>query len=312
MTFDYELFLGDSSGSVSNCMIIPTTKILEILKKFKIKAIFFVDLTYLNRLDNESKKYISVKNDYKEIKDQLLKIKSLGHYIFYHLHPHWLDAKYLCNKNEWDLSEKRKFSLNNLNDKEIHKVFFESKKILKNFKLDRQAKGFRAGGLYIQPFERIKKHFLEFGIKYDFSVLKGSKKSQNQSNRFGFDYTKTPKSHIYNFEDSVVKEDMNGSFKEFSIKFIEIKGWRKVVNGISYRINKNNPFFSSYGDGIASGNKISSNKRKKNYLRSRETISLELLNFIKMNIYYSDIKNNDFQHFISHPKLISPQQPQVL
>ena len=25
-----------------------------------------------------------------------------------------------------------------------------------------------------------------------------------------------------------------------------------------------------------------------------------------MNIYYSDIKNNDFQHFISHPKLISP------
>ena len=68
-------------------MIIPTTKILEILKKFKIKVIFFVDLTYLNRLDNESKKYISVKNDYKEIKDQLLKIKSLGHYIFYHLHP---------------------------------------------------------------------------------------------------------------------------------------------------------------------------------------------------------------------------------
>ena len=159
LTFDYELFLGDSSGSVSNCMIIPTTKILEILKKFKIKAIFFVDLTYLNRLDNESKKYISVKNDYKEIKDQLLKIKSLGHYIFYHLHPHWLDAKYLCNKNEWDLSEKRKFSLNNLNDKEIHKVFFESKKILKNFKLDRQAKGFRAGGLYIQPFERIKSTF---------------------------------------------------------------------------------------------------------------------------------------------------------
>ncbi|MBK7667512.1 MAG: hypothetical protein IPJ32_09355 [Sphingobacteriaceae bacterium] len=47
-TFDYELFLGKRSGTVENCILKPTDKILELFSKYKVtKAIFFVDTTYL-------------------------------------------------------------------------------------------------------------------------------------------------------------------------------------------------------------------------------------------------------------------------
>ena len=39
-TFDYELFLGHRSGSVENCMILPTKKLLEVLKKYRAKVLF--------------------------------------------------------------------------------------------------------------------------------------------------------------------------------------------------------------------------------------------------------------------------------
>ena len=41
LTFDYELFLGPSSGTAQNCIITPTEKILEVLANTKSKAIFF-------------------------------------------------------------------------------------------------------------------------------------------------------------------------------------------------------------------------------------------------------------------------------
>ena len=59
----------------------------------------------------------------KLIEDQIKNIKDNGHYIFYHIHPHWLDAIYNEENNEWDLSNKIKFSINNLNVNEIEKLF---------------------------------------------------------------------------------------------------------------------------------------------------------------------------------------------
>ena len=43
LTFDYELFLGHISGSVNDCLILPTNKILSILSDQNIKhSMFFV------------------------------------------------------------------------------------------------------------------------------------------------------------------------------------------------------------------------------------------------------------------------------
>ena len=50
LTYDYELFFGESTGSVDKCMIEPTNQLLKIAKEFNIKMTFFVDVGYLIKL----------------------------------------------------------------------------------------------------------------------------------------------------------------------------------------------------------------------------------------------------------------------
>ena len=53
-TFDYELFLGANSGTVEKCLLEPTNLLINLFDKFSIKnAIFFVDTSYLIRLEQE-------------------------------------------------------------------------------------------------------------------------------------------------------------------------------------------------------------------------------------------------------------------
>ena len=82
ITFDCELFLGKRSGSVPNCMLLPTTKILWLLKKHKITAIFFVDMLYLCRLKEEAEKHTQAKGDFENIQTQIIEMAEQGHYVF--------------------------------------------------------------------------------------------------------------------------------------------------------------------------------------------------------------------------------------
>ena len=47
MTFDYELFLGTSSGSVKKSLIEPVNEILSVLNEGNAKGIFFIDAAFL-------------------------------------------------------------------------------------------------------------------------------------------------------------------------------------------------------------------------------------------------------------------------
>jgi hypothetical protein len=98
-TFDYELFLGKRSGTIGNCLISPTLKLLNIFSKHNISGIFFVDVLWLTRLKDSTS--ISAKTDLQKIVIQLQKIIADGHYLFLHIHPHWLDADYIEQENQW-------------------------------------------------------------------------------------------------------------------------------------------------------------------------------------------------------------------
>ena len=50
LTFDYELFFGSSSGSVDNCIIKPTQRLIDIAKIHDITLVFYVDAGYLFQL----------------------------------------------------------------------------------------------------------------------------------------------------------------------------------------------------------------------------------------------------------------------
>ena len=305
-TFDYELFLGSNSGSVKNCLINPTYKLLSVLEKYNHTSIFFVDLTYLIRLHEIKEKYEKAQNDWTMIEDQVNKISSLGHCVFHHVHPHWLDAVYVPESNKWNLSDKSRFSLDKLLDVEIDELFIKCNKILSNFNLKTPSIGYRAGGLYVQPFSRVKKQFMKYGIKYDFSVLKGAH-SHSSNGKYAFDFTKCPDELIYSFRDRVTEKNTKGEFVEIALEQVELNGLRKILNGLHYRLNKNKANHKIYGDGVSSGNTINNRAKKSlsEYLNVRETISIELMNPFRNGLYFNSLKKSSFQHFISHPKLIS-------
>lgn len=305
-TFDYELGLGKQSGSLEKNILYPTSQIKKILKKYNLTAIFFVDTTYLLTLQKHSKDFLNVEKDFDKIKRQIISLAKDGHYIYHHIHPHWLDAVYIKELNQWDLTNQTKFSLSNLNKKEANLLFKKSKylleSILKGVKNFKKIEGFRAGGLFIQPFNEIKIHFENNNIKYDFSVLNGA---TCYNKEYQFDFTNFNKNDIYRINDNVLINDPKGKFVEISMNQIELKNFYKILNGIHYRIFKNFKSYLKYGDGMASTNKIVGVKKKSNKFSTFETISIEMLNPIRTLLYYNHIQNNDFIHFISHPKLLS-------
>src|SRR4051812_11803887 len=92
LTFDYELFLGVQSGKVDDCLIKPTNLLLSIMEEAKVKSIFFVDSVYLMRLKKQAETVEECQVDYEKITKQIRELIKKGHYVFPHIHPHWLDA----------------------------------------------------------------------------------------------------------------------------------------------------------------------------------------------------------------------------
>lgn len=304
-TFDYELFLGKRSGSVDKCLILPTEKILDILNRYNMKCIFFIDTLYLIRLKEKSKEFNVAKDDEKKIHCQIQHIIKLGHYVFLHIHPHWLDAQYLQEINQWELEDFSNYRLSNIPVIEREKLFSKSVNLLNEILIPINKNyfccGFRAGGWCIQPFEDFKPLFEKFNIKYDFSVIPGfAKKTTAQF----FDFSRIPYKKIYCFEDDISTEVPAGQFTEFTISAIHISLFRKFLNKLVLKILSE----QSYGDGHAVFPEKLENKpiTPSNTLRKPEWVSIEELTWAKLPLYLNFIKQNDYMQFISHPKMLMP------
>lgn len=306
-TFDYELFLGRRSGSVQKCLLEPTNRLLRIFDTYHIShAIFFVDTMYLIRLKEAAGLYEKARVDWERIREQLTEIVNSGHYVFPHLHPHWLDAKYLAASNQWTLADTTKYRFDSLSKTERDKIFDQSMKILPDIMGSvvsyHYTDGFRAGGWSLQPFETFRPYFEKYDIKYDFSLLPG--KYQFTDAQF-YDYRVCPDKPVYRFSNQVEKEDRNGTFTEIAITTLRYPAmvekmdnyWQKIL----WRLNNRS---SGDGHGVIS-------KTLKGFEESEEQnghlqrASIELLNWITWRLYRKNIEKNNYMHFISHPKMLS-------
>ncbi len=311
VTFDCELFLGKRSGSVANCMLQPTEKILALLKKHKVRALFFVDMLYLCRLKEAAENYGNAKKDFDFIEKQLIEMAEQGHYVFNHLHPHWLDAAYGEAINEWELANSSKYIFESLKEYEKDEVFDRTmsllNEILRKAKVNFPADGYRAGGLYIQPFSSFKKYFEKYRLQNDFSVLINALgESENNAGRFNFSGVKK---NIYSFKDDVVTEDETGPYTEYAMKFVEIPFVYRLLNSAFYRLFSRSKKHQRYGNGISITNKIYSANNKR--FTSTETFAVEMLNDIKLPLYLKEASLNGYLHLLSHPKLVSDYNLQV-
>lgn len=317
ITYDYELFLGNRSGNIQDCLLKPTLQTIAVLKKYNARAIFFVDTTYLLQLKKRSD-VTACKKDFDRVTEQLRQLIQAGHYVFPHLHPHWLDAEYLKESNEWRLNEISKYRFHNITDSEKQEVFDGSLQLLKeiiypvnpDYKID----CYRAGGWCIQPFKDFKPYFEKHNFKYDMSVLGGF---YLFSNAQYFDFSSAPGKEIYHFEDDVVSERSDGRYTQFNISSVTINGVTDFLDKVwlkyQYKIKGDHTFTRGQGQ-IAVKTDMQKPTSQRGYdisVPGRERIAVELLTRIKLPVYLRFMNQHNYMHFISHPKMLTNHNNQM-
>jgi hypothetical protein len=205
ITWDYELFFGEQSGTVEKCLIEPTNELLRIAEKTNAKFTFFVDSGMLQY----GSKQLEFKTQHEQIVSQINKWEACLHETGLHIHPHWEDTTY---DNGWVFNVER-YKLSDFNDEAIESIFESYFAALKKFSKS-EIISFRAGGWCIQPFKKLKKSFLKHGLKIESSVFRGG---ENFTPPYSYSFKSIPNLDKWNFDDneSVFKE--NGHFTEIPI-----------------------------------------------------------------------------------------------
>ncbi len=222
LSYDYELFFGDQSGTVLKTLIEPTNLLMKFMEEVGYRGNFFVDwqmLKYLKLINTER-----TLSDYLLIEEQLKEMVRRGHRIELHIHPHWVDAKY-NGDGTWDFSDFTHYSLNSFTEIEIIRMFEEGTALLtaiaRQVEPDYKICAFRAGGWAVQPFNVLKKAFSKTGIIIDSSVMPGSY-AQEEGSYYDFRQAPNPKSGYYYFVDDVCVESDIKSFIEVPISSMKI------------------------------------------------------------------------------------------
>lgn len=148
LSFDYEIYF-DGSNAYQQ-LLHKTNRILKIAETFDVKLVFFIDVLYIVKLEEFDLHHIS-----KLIKEQVLVIKSKGHELQFHFHPHWLNTVYDRENESWLINE-TEFSYSDLIDKygieSANEYFEKSYEYFKRY-FNVTSFTFRAGGLSINKFQ---------------------------------------------------------------------------------------------------------------------------------------------------------------
>jgi peptidoglycan/xylan/chitin deacetylase (PgdA/CDA1 family) len=310
LTYDYELFLGPRSGALETALLGPARKTLDLLNRYGVKGIFFVDTTYLARLAENRDRHEASARDFEGLRKQLREAVAGGHDVFPHIHPHWLDAHYLPAENEWALGDVRRYRFHACAPEERARLFAQSMEALREALAGTgyAPDGFRAGGWCLQPFSDFREFFLEHGIRYDMTVLPGM---YSFTDAQYFDFTAAPEKEIYRFDGDECTEEPNGPFVQFAISTLRIGPAARILNrlwnGFAARAYGDNAWLR--GSGYASKPLPGAPAPKRpgyDILEGRrERIAVELLSPFKLRAYKKFLREHDYMHFISHPKMIT-------
>jgi len=306
-TFDYELFLGAGSGRPQDCLIPPTDRLLELFDSHGYKGVFFVDTTYLMRLQQVADKHKDAARDWSDIHEQLTRMVRNGHYVFPHIHPHWLDAEYDGERNEWSLKNTRYYRFAAIDAAQQKSLFEASMQIIRDITSDvaeYRIDCYRAGGWSLQPFEHFKPYFLQYGITSDWSVIPG-KYLFSEANYF--DFRTAPASiPVYTFGDDPCLRQEGGAFTEWTIStqsLTPFENWLNFkVSGLLQRMGKNRRH--NAGSTVTVG-KTEEGDTLRQGKATRRVASFEGLNPFTLRKHLSAIRRQSYYHFISHPKLLT-------
>lgn len=301
LTLDYELFFGAKSGTVDQCIIEPTNELLKIVDPYNIKFTCFVDAGYLVQLEKHKDNYPELKDDYNKITQQIRYLSDHGHGIELHIHPHWEDSYY--NEKKWVFNTSR-YKLSDFNEKEVVDIVTDYNAVLKRIS-GKSPVAYRAGGWSAQPFTQIKKALEKNNIYIDSTVYPNGFYTSN--NQF-FDFRGVPQYKTeYNFSEDLIKEDVNGHFKEIPISSFKVSPfffWKfAVIKLLKQRQHQ------SYGDGFA----VKMNKKEMLRLLALPSHSVVSIDGYKAKLIEEALKkykkncpiDGNFV-LIGHPKAFTP------
>lgn len=294
------------------CMIDPTNRLMEIFRSTDVSAIFFVDTTYLMRLKENYGTNQECRDDFNTIAAQLKQMVRLGHYVYPHIHPHWLDAIYIPEVNQWELSNVSRYRFHNITGAEREKVFKGSIDILNEILCpefpDYKVDGFRAGGWSLQPFADFKPFFEKHKVQYDFSVLPGTYQFSNAQH---FDFTLAPAKPVYSFVDDVNIETPGGPFTELVSSIIYISPFTHFLHKLHLHWLHRVAGDHTYGKGQGQRSVEDSSRKPEGengmsiHDPQHQPVSIETMSTIKLPIYLNYLASHTYMQFVSHPKMLS-------
>lgn len=304
LSFDYELFFGERSGTVLKSLIEPTNILLDTMESVGFRGNFFIDVLMIKYL-RQNKDERSIR-DLKLIEAQICDMVRRGHRIELHLHPHWVDAKY-NGDGTWDFGDFHHYSLSSFCEKEIITMFQDGvdylNKIGSEIDPNYRVCAFRAGGWAIQPFKNLKKAFTLSGIRIDSSSARGIYVKNDNSY---YDFRKLPNKDVFQFEDDVCIEAITGSFTEVPISTYHRPFVCSIIHKASQYIHKGYNERLTDGTHFRPGECVHIKPKSKLYTLFHPEEALYMMSFSQSNPFTLKwIVNKSGRSlfcFIDHPK----------
>lgn len=299
ITLDYELFLGERTGTPQNCLIRPMDELCKVADKHHFKFIIFVDAAYLLRMYQLKDRFKQVESDFILVRQHIQMLVSQGHDVELHFHPQWLYSEWSELDNAWKLNQTH-YKLSDMESEFAFTSFKQGKELLEEI-IGYKTIAFRAGGFCLDDFSSFYELLTVNQISIDSSVARFDHIS---STVHKYDYRIIPNKQIYKIKDSLKREDPSGAISEYSISSVT---WSSIQYLLKIRpIKQKFKYIKLYGDGnsISDKKSIFIERIKKLFSKVVNLASIDFGSSELLDIYYnSAIENNSKEIIlIGHPK----------
>lgn len=299
LTLDYELFLGERTGTPENCLIKPMNELMAISSDFGARFTVFVDAAYLLKLYQLKGGAPVLDEQFNLIVSNIIDMQSRGHDIQLHFHPQWLYSQWDNLNNQWILDQVH-YKLTDMPISEAYTNIISAKKLLENI-CDKKVFGFRAGGFCMDSFYKFKSLFISQNLLYDSSVARGL---YIDSPIHSYDYRNVPSKQIYSFEDSVFEESEGGTFTEMSISSFSCSSFEFISKIRPLKKNYYPKIVFQDGKAISDGINLTFDRIKRLFSRNVFLASIDGPSSNLLDLYYkkSIDKGQKDLILIGHPK----------
>ncbi len=299
LTLDYELFLNDITGTVSNCLEKPMFELQKVCDKHGFHYTVFIDAAYLFMLKQLKTNNKQLEADYQRVCESINWMHSKGHDIQLHIHPQWyysrhIDGKWVLDWNHYRLAD--------MNREDAARCFELSKNLLDEI-IGEKTLIFRAGGYSLTESDYYSM-FKKNGIIADSSVLPGVREITSTHK---FDYRGLPNKPFF-FSEDICDPKTDGCFLELPISLA-----KKVL--ITKYLTKKKKYISipenvNWGDGgdLPPVGLLKKVKRRMGSITvfKHPKATIDYQSFFFLRDAYNNSKASGYMTIIGHPKNFSP------